>query len=50
MFTTAAHDIYVIVGSYGEVLVPAVSVFLVEVDLQKRCVLFDLPEGLIQED
>lgn len=50
VFTTAAHDIYVIVGSYGEVLVPAVDVFLVEVDLQKRCVLFDLPEGLIQED
>jgi 16S rRNA processing protein RimM len=50
IFTTAAHDIYVIVGSYGEVLVPAVNVFLVEVDLQKRCVLFDLPEGLIQED
>jgi 16S rRNA processing protein RimM len=50
MFTTAAHDIYVIVGPYGEVLVPAVDVFLVEVDLQKRCVLFDLPEGLVQED
>lgn len=50
MFTTAAHDIYVIVGSYGEVLVPAVDVFLVEVDLEKGCVLFDLPEGLVQED
>ncbi|MGE4545213.1 MAG: ribosome maturation factor RimM [Pedobacter sp.] len=50
IFTTAAHDIYVVVGSYGEVLVPAVDVFLVEVDLQKRCVLFDLPEGLVQED
>jgi 16S rRNA processing protein RimM len=50
MFTTAAHDIYVIVGSYGEVLVPAVDVFLVEVDLEKRSVLFDLPEGLVQEN
>ena len=50
VFTTAAHDIYVIVGSYGEVLVPAVDVFLVEVDLEKGCVMFDLPEGLVQED
>lgn len=50
MFTTAAHDIYVVVGSYGEVLIPAVEVFLVEVDLEKQCVLFDLPEGLVQEN
>lgn len=50
IFTTAAHDIYVIEGEYGEVLVPAVDAFLVEVDLEKRRVLFDLPEGLVREN
>ncbi|MDK2847509.1 MAG: rRNA processing protein RimM [Desulfuromonadales bacterium] len=49
VFTTAAHDVYVINGEYGEVLVPAVDAFLVEVDLEERRVLFDLPEGLVQE-
>jgi 16S rRNA processing protein RimM len=39
----------VINGEYGEVLVPAVDAFLVEVDLEERRVLFDLPEGLVQE-
>jgi 16S rRNA processing protein RimM len=49
VFTTAAHDVYVVIGDYGEVLVPAVDAFLVEVDLDKRRILFDLPEGLVQE-
>lgn len=49
IFTTAAHDIYVIEGAFGEVMVPAVDAFLVEIDLEKRRVLFDLPEGLVQE-
>ncbi|MGE4490822.1 MAG: ribosome maturation factor RimM [Syntrophotalea sp.] len=50
IFTTPAHEIYVIGGAYGEVLVPAVAAFLVEVDLEKRYVLFDLPEGLVEEE
>jgi 16S rRNA processing protein RimM len=49
VFSTAAHDIYVINGDYGEVLVPAVDAFLIGVDLEKRCVMFDLPEGLVEE-
>lgn len=49
IFSTAAHDIYVIQGDFGEVLVPAVDAFVVEVDLENRRVLFDLPEGLVQE-
>ena len=32
MFSTAAHDIYVVRGRYGEVLIPAVKEFIVEID------------------
>lgn len=49
IFTTAAHDIYVINGDYGEVLVPAVKAFIADVDLESNRILFDLPEGLVQE-
>lgn len=47
LFTTAAHDIYVINGRYGEVLVPAVPQFITEIDLAAGQILFDLPEGLV---
>lgn len=49
IFTTPAHDVYVVRGPYGEVLIPAVDAFLVEVDRRAGRVLFDLPEGLVQE-
>lgn len=49
MFTTAAHDIYVVNGPYGEVLIPAVEAFLEEIDLEGRRMMVDLPEGLIPE-
>jgi 16S rRNA processing protein RimM len=47
LFTTAAHDIYVINGRYGEVLIPAVAQFITEIDLAAGQILFDLPEGLV---
>lgn len=50
MFTTAAHDTYVVTGSYGEVLIPAVAQFILEVDLEKRIMNVDLPDGLIPEE
>jgi 16S rRNA processing protein RimM len=49
MFSTAAHDIYVIRGRYGEVLIPAVEEFIVEIDRDGRRMLVDLPEGLVPE-
>ncbi|WP_225071972.1 ribosome maturation factor RimM [Desulfuromonas sp. CSMB_57] len=49
IFVTAAHPVYVVRGRFGEVLIPAVSQFLVEVDFEQGRVLFDLPEGLVQE-
>ncbi len=47
LFSTTAHDIYVINGRYGEVLIPAVEQFITEIDLAAGQILFDLPEGLV---
>ncbi len=47
LFSTAAHDIYVINGPYGEVMIPAVAPFITEIDLAAGRILFDLPEGLV---
>lgn len=49
MFTTAAHDTYVVRGMRGEVLVPAVEAFIREIDLEEQTMRVDLPEGLIPE-
>jgi 16S rRNA processing protein RimM len=49
MFTTAAHDTYVVNGEYGEVLIPAVGRFILEIDLQERIMKVDLPEGLVPQ-
>ena len=49
MFTTAAHDVYVVQGRFGEVLIPAVEAFVLEVDTDREQMLVDLPEGLVPE-
>ncbi|NOY12667.1 MAG: 16S rRNA processing protein RimM [Deltaproteobacteria bacterium] len=50
MFTTAAHDTYVVKGEYGEVLIPAVAQFVLEIDLQQQVMQVDLPEGLVPQE
>jgi len=50
MFSTAAHDTYVVKGKYGEVLIPAVTQFIIEIDLQQQVMRVDLPEGLIPQE
>ncbi len=50
MFSTAAHDTYVVKGEYGEVLIPAVAQFVLEIDLQQQVMRVDLPEGLIPQE
>jgi len=50
LFSTAAHDIYVVNGRYGEVMIPAVEQFVTEVDLAAGQILFDLPEGLVPKN
>jgi len=49
MFSTAAHDTYVVDGKYGEVLIPAVGQFILEIDLEARVMRVDLPEGLVPQ-
>jgi 16S rRNA processing protein RimM len=47
MFSTPAHDILEIEGSAGEILVPAIEPFLVELDRDNGRLHVDLPQGLI---
>lgn len=49
MFTTAAHDVLVVQGPHGEVLIPLVDEMVVGVDQQERHIEVDLPEGLVPE-
>jgi 16S rRNA processing protein RimM len=49
VMTTAAHDIYVVHGPHGEVLIPAVAEFIAEIDPKAGRMLVDLPEGLVEE-
>ncbi len=44
---TAANDVYVIAGPEGEVLIPALRTVVLEVDLDKRRMVVQLPEGLL---
>lgn len=50
MFTTAAHDTWVVKGRAGEVMIPVVAAFVVAVDLNNKRVDVDLPDGLIGLD
>ncbi len=49
IFTTAAHDVYVVQGPFGEVLIPAVEQFITEVDQAGKRMTVDLPEGLVPD-
>lgn len=50
MFSTAAHDTWVVKGGEGEVMIPVVGAFILAVDLENKRVDVDLPEGLIGLD
>jgi 16S rRNA processing protein RimM len=49
IFSTAAHDTYVVKGALGEIMIPAVKQFILEVNLQEQVVMVDLPDGLVPE-
>jgi len=49
LLTTAAHDIYVVQGPYGEVLIPVVPAMVLSVDLDGRRIEVDLPDGLVPQ-
>lgn len=50
MFTSAAHDTYVVRGRFGEVMIPVVQQFILGIDLQERVIRVNLPEGLIPDE
>ena len=46
LFTSGAHDTYVVKGSLGEILIPAVQKFILKIDIDERVMHVALPEGL----
>ncbi|MCW8858414.1 MAG: ribosome maturation factor RimM [Deltaproteobacteria bacterium] len=50
IFTTAAHDTYVVQGPYGEILIPAVKEFILAIDLEEQIMQVALPQGLVPEE
>lgn len=46
MFVTAAHGVYVVEGSHGEVLIPAVPPFVLDLDREAGVLRVDVPDGL----
>ena len=49
MFATPAHDILEVDGPAGEILIPAIEPFLVQLDRDKGQLHVNLPEGLVPE-
>ena len=47
MFTTAAHDIYIVEGEAGEILIPAVPEFITDIDIDGQVMQVDLPDDLV---
>ncbi|MDX9708287.1 MAG: ribosome maturation factor RimM [Trichloromonas sp.] len=49
LLATGGHDLYVVNGRFGEVLIPAVGRFVLDVDPDAGVMTVDLPEGLVAE-
>lgn len=45
---TGSHDVYVVKGEDREFLIPAIEEVVREIDLQRRRVVIDPPEGLLE--
>ena len=48
VLATGAHDVYVLKGDKGEILVPAVEQMVKKIDLKKGVMVVDLPPGLVE--
>jgi len=48
VLSTGAHDVYVVKGERGEILVPAVEQIVKTIDPEKGLMVVDLPLGLIE--
>lgn len=47
VFTTAAHETYIVEGEDGEIMIPAVPEMITGIDLEGQIMEVDLPDGLI---
>ncbi len=47
MLETGAHEIYVVDGDHGEIMIPAVEAFIDDIDLQAGQMQVTLPAGLV---
>jgi 16S rRNA processing protein RimM len=47
---TGANDVYIVQGSRGEMLLPAIEDVMVELDLESRRMVVRLTPGLLEED
>jgi 16S rRNA processing protein RimM len=50
IYSTAAHDTYIVDGRFGEVLIPVVKEFVLDIDLEAGVVTVALPQGLVPEE
>lgn len=50
IYSTAAHDTYVVKGKYGEVLIPVVKEFVLAIDLDGGVIQVAVPNGLIPDE
>ncbi|MFW6387564.1 MAG: ribosome maturation factor RimM, partial [Thermodesulfobacteriota bacterium] len=48
ILSTPGHDIYVVNGPYGEVMIPAVGAMVQQVDLSAGTMYVSLPQGLLE--
>lgn len=48
IFTAGGSDVYVVEGERGEVMLPAIKRVILEVDLERRRMVVELPEGLVE--
>ncbi len=48
MLTTPAHDIYIVQGPYGEVMIPAVPAMVQNLDWSTGILHVTLPQGLVE--
>jgi 16S rRNA processing protein RimM len=48
VLSPGAHDLYVVMGKHGEILIPAVKEMVKDIDIREKTIRVSLPEGLIE--
>ncbi|NLZ90970.1 MAG: 16S rRNA processing protein RimM, partial [Clostridiales bacterium] len=48
VLSPGAHDVYVVKGDKGEILIPAVREMVKEINIREKIIRVQLPEGLVE--